>query len=355
MLLDEILGPESLQQVGICYSTAGCGTNVSPLLVAVVGAVRMYPIFCRQSPPVLITSTASPLGCTNIQSLDAHLFNAVPHHASPLSSLNRKDVLEIQAPSLGKTHLLMHLMMTCIIPRTHLSLDLGGWGKAAVLLDADDTFNMRRFRQLLTSRLTRLLPLHLDVIPELIHVLLQNVHVFRPKTSYQLAFSILNLANYHANSLPNTEVGLVAIDSISAFYWQDRLFSEQPRDPASPETFSGIKHALKALEQFRQSHGPIVVLTNWGLKHLSKSSPFYRQHLYPMHSPFSANSENSSKPVILPLTHHITLRVKSRHSPEAEGEQVEGLVRSVEYNGVGSFNFFITDNDILVENETSMV
>lgn len=250
----------------------------------------------------------------------------------------------------------MHLMMTCIIPRNHLSLDLGGWGKAAVLIDADDTFDTRRFRQLLMSRLTRLLPLHFDVIPQLAQALLRKVHVFRPKTSHQLAFTVLNLANYHADAMHNAEVGLVAIDSISAFYWQDRLYLEQPRNPASSRPISGIEYTLKALEKFRQSHGPIIVLTNWGLRNVSKSSPFYRQHLYPMDSPFAPSSENSSKSVILPLTHHITLRTKTLTTPDSpEKKQVEGLVRSPGFNGVGSFSFTITETDLLVGNETGIL
>jgi Rad51 len=296
-------------------------------------------------------------------------FNPVSQHdhRSMPSFLKRKNVIEIQGPSIGKTHLLMHFIISCITPYQYLSVNIDGWNKAAIVLDVDHTFDMRRFRQLLSGHLSRVLAplsLHNDFMDQLTSSLLQNLHVFRPNSSFHLAFTIMNLANYHSINLPQTEIGLVAIDSVSAFYWQDRFHAEQLRDFGSSSTqkiTSGIEHALRALETFRQSHGSIVILTNWGLNQLSKTSLFYKQHLYPLNTPFDSNPIDQRKPAIF-VTHHITLRGTVVPTIQAqddvriernEQEVVEALVRTVGSSvGVTKFRFCVTDTEtrIIVEN-----
>lgn len=234
----------------------------------------------------------------------------------------------------------MHLIITCLLPRQHLSCDLGGWDKAAVVLDTDHTFDVHRLRQLIIGRLERHVPL--DAAHSLAQPLLSKVHVFRPDSLSQLALTILNLPEYHRTQLSDTEIGLVAVDSISAFYWQDRLHVEQTRSQITPQPPFGIEFALKALERFRQSHGPVTVLTNWALSRLSKTSPFYRQHVHALHSPFSSTQNKSV--VILPLTHHITLQ---SIEDEEKNQVVEGLVRTVGFDNVGKFTFRITSTDVV--------
>jgi len=288
-------------------------------------------------------------------------------HASALSFLNHRDVIEVQGPSVGKTHLLMLSIIICITPSQYLSVDIGGWNKAAIVLDADHTFDIRRFRQLLFSHLSRVLAsfsLQNDALDQLTASLLLNLHVFRPNSSFHLALTILNLPNYHSINLPHTEIGLVAIDSVSAFYWQDRFYAEQQHNVGPSSTHkitSGIEHALKALESFCQSHGSTVMLTNWGLNQLSKTSPFYKQHLAPLHTPFNSNPNGNKKPAIF-VTQHITLRgtavpsiVQAQGDVRVERDQqevVEALIRTVGTNVVVTrFRFRITDTDLVVEHE----
>jgi len=328
----------------------------------------------------------SPPGSTYIQALDAHFWSTISHHPSSLSSLNRGDVVEIQGPSSsGKTHLVYHLLITCIMPSNYLSVDLGGWDKAAIVFDSDGAFDVCRLRELLLSRLSRLCAKSCECphIQDLANKALEKLHLFRPATSNQLAVTLLHLPAYHTAHLPETEIGLLAIDSISSFYWPDRLTVELMRSAQpAPSYTSPLQHVLTALQDFRSSHAPVIVLTNWGLNPLTNPSPtststFYRQHLHPFPSPFNGastdssmtlnagSSLNSNLPSLLPIMHHITLL----HTPippfrsgisleEAKSQEemyrkalvdkgeVVGLVRSLGSTRVGRFLLQIGVNDI---------
>ena len=235
----------------------------------------------------------SPPGTTHISALDAHLF-AHTRHTSPYSSLNRGDLIEVQgSASSGKTHLIYHFIIICLLPPMVAGREVGGWGKAAVLLDSDDTFNVQRLHRLLLARLHRLVcnasrregaasgPAVPEILlKETVAQCLKRLHVFRPTSSLQLAATLINLPHYHAKHLPDCEIALLAVDSISAFYWPDRFTAEQMREDIAPESKptppSGfvhpLHHVLIALEKFRTSHGAVVLLTNWA----SHRSPMTR-------------------------------------------------------------------------------
>ncbi|KAI0931927.1 hypothetical protein AcW1_000800 [Taiwanofungus camphoratus] len=384
-----------------------------------------------------IRSETSAPGTTQIPALDTHLATGIPTFQRSQLSLKYGDVIEIQGPAAcGKSHLLYHLLMTCIIPSNYRSINLGGWDKAAVLFDTDGTFNIGRFQKLLVSRLSRSMSLatHSDKpsvtsqfaslpVEDLASHCLTRLHIFRPTSSFQLAATLLHLPTYHSTtaSLQSVEIGILAIDSLSAFYWKDRFALEQIR---STESSSGpsvlamgsssgpLHHVLTALQKFRVSHGPVMVMTNWGLNPLRKplptgepASPFYKQHLYPFPSPFeglrSSTARSASHPGAfnsqsleygpdassdghrtlidedgfeafrvdraLPLTHHITLYPLPIHPfasirtlAEAQNAeplrsvvvkegQVLGLVRTPGTARVGEFSFCIGKRDIVTD------
>lgn len=234
--------------------------------------------------------------------------------------LNPGDVVEIQgAASSGKTHLLYHLIINCITPHRHQDTILGGWGKAALVFDTDYTFNISRFNRLLLGHLMRLLPSDVAAASLIAQRVQQRLHIFQPMSSTQFATTIYNLAKYHCAHLPDEEIGLLAVDSMSAYYWPDRFTVEQTRTkhtPAEPRKDAPLQLILTALESFRRSHGPVTVMTNWGLHPASTGVPsIYRQHLYPFPAPFS-DSHPSIRPDasvpkqfenLLSLTSQITL------------------------------------------------
>ncbi|KAF9270326.1 hypothetical protein L218DRAFT_1071775 [Marasmius fiardii PR-910] len=199
----------------------------------------------------------------------------------PGLSLSPGDVAEIQGgSSSGKSHFIHAALMTCITP-----VDVGGWDKAAVLFDSDNSFDLNRFKSFLSLRLSH---------PSLVDRCLGSLHIFRPTSSIQLASSLLHLPSYHKSHMPRQEIALLAIDSLSAFYWPDRFTVEQLRS----HTAHPLRHILIALQRFRVLYRPLIIFTNWGLtfaqSNASSDVQFYKQHLTLPDS-------------ILPLTHHVTL------------------------------------------------
>ncbi|KAL1951673.1 hypothetical protein VTO73DRAFT_822 [Trametes versicolor] len=360
------------------------------------------------------TETSSP-GLTRIPALDAHLAAVNARRTFRDWPLNRGDVVEIQGPAAaGKTHFVYHMLLECLLPDRWLDTELGGWGKAAVLIDTDGNFSIQRLHELLVSRLRRFLgdedPTDVTTpsMEDLATQFLQNLHVFRPTSSAQLAITLLHLPNYHASEprLQNKEIGLLAIDSMSAFYWRDRYTLEQLRDaadnPRGALPPNPLSHVLKALANFRASHRPIVLMTNWGLNPITKPATtgapgtlFYRQHLHPFPAPFephgaaeaifsiqasqprdadaspqnlttrSRTPQHAAPP--FPLHYHITLHPSlidpfpaNFSLPDAlhhedmravlvkKGE-VKGLVRTPGNDTVGEFTIRIGEREVLVD------
>ncbi|KAI0034283.1 hypothetical protein K488DRAFT_22691, partial [Vararia minispora EC-137] len=237
----------------------------------------------------------APFGLTSFLELDDHLRETSNHH-SILSSFARGDVIEIQGgPASGKTHLLYHLVSVCILPTAY-----GGWNKAAILYDTDQGFDVRRLQQILITRVsTHMLRAHQEGVDtaSIVSGAMRNLRVFPVESASQLSASLQELPAYHGEELTTSEIAILAIDSLSAFYWEDRFAMESTRPRYSWSTRAFIDpndlterarhplHAiLVAIQAMRLSHGPIIVLTNWGLQpapghSTSPTTPLYRQHL----------------------------------------------------------------------------
>jgi DNA-repair protein XRCC2 len=222
---------------------------------------------------------------------------------------------------------------------------------------------------------------------------MKRIHVFRPTSSVQLAVSLLRLPAYHTSHLPDDEIGLIVIDSISSFYWPDRFTLEQINSAGSARrgtssNASPLHRVLASLQQIRLSHGSVIALTNWGLNPLTKpvqnsgSTILYKQHLSPYLTVPEQHQLNvtqateadpdansiSSAVILPPLSYHITLpfvsiaqfdpsimfddakeqELKYRQELVTKGEVV-GIVRTPGSNRVGRFTFRIGDHEVLVD------
>ncbi|KAI0348432.1 hypothetical protein BDW22DRAFT_1424605 [Trametopsis cervina] len=344
---------------------------------------------------------------SGIPTLDACLRSDTPGRRS---ALQFGDVIEIQgSPASGKTHLLYRILMNCLLPPHSGRTRIGGWGKSAVVFDTDGTFQVTRLKALLYAHLNSgdtvgegsgLAGLDaLDpTVDELISSCLSRLYLFRPTSTVQLAATILNLPNFHATDvrLEDQEIGLLAVDSMSSFYWQDRFMAEQLR--SGPSSYTGknpLQNVITALEQFRLSHHPVVFLTNWGLQPLSKPtsdpgkhiSPFFRQHLHMFPRTFSPSVNDPSLPsdhhdnlqpsrlssrdrmnaepshglTRLSLTHHITLRSSlSVHLPGSDNHvqeehtisKFDGFVRLPGHDKIGTFSFYVGVDGVRDADET---
>ncbi|KAL1749091.1 P-loop containing nucleoside triphosphate hydrolase protein [Schizophyllum fasciatum] len=277
------------------------------------------------------------------------------------------NVVEIQGPpACGKTHLLYFMLVSCVLP-----MELGGWGKAAVLCDTDGTFDPLRFRQILAQRLRNPRTTRAeDATDNILRASLQRIHVFRPTTSNELAMTLAHLPAYHCLRLPDDEIGMLAIDSLSSFHWSDRFTVEQLRaasERGAPVT-SPLRNVVKALRRFRDSHRPIILLTNWGLSPIPHT-PFFEQHLRSFPSPF-ANPPPPAEVVVLPLTHHITLSRRAPRQlregialeeaeeqervlrrPVSEKGEITGLVRIPGQADIGHFTLRIGPDGVHVKQD----
>jgi DNA-repair protein XRCC2 len=214
----------------------------------------------------------------------------------------------IEGPSgSGKTHLLYYLICSCVLP-----LRFGGWNKVSVVFDTDGVFDVHRLQTLLRARLSPSLCGE-DIREQVISVALRNIHVFRPKSSPQLAAGLANLSSYHTRCLPTSEIALLAIDSARSFYWSDRLTAEQSHlmnIVTPPPTTSNNPHQtiLTALWSFRRSHYPIIVILNWGPSLISMTSNVPALQLYkpflPHRTSLFPDYSHATSPF---LTHQITL------------------------------------------------
>lgn len=294
-------------------------------------------------------------------------------------------------------------------------MQCGGWGKTAIVFDTDGTFEISRLSILLRTKLTRLfsaeesgeLSLTSSVEPEpimddIVAGCLRRLHIFRPSSTLQLAASLLNLQNYHTRNaqLQHEEIALLAVDSLSAFYWNDRFTTEQLR-AVSPEhdSSSPFQHVLAALGRVRTTYHPVVIVTNWALNPLTKScpdtrksaSPFFKQHLRPFPTllPYPGIESTSALPtdgseisertlgshhttyldnpksLALPLTHHITLtsvensqfpsgsppdeaeHTESNHGSWTDVGKMHGLIRLPGDANVKHFLLHVRKEDIL--------
>ena len=138
---------------------------------------------------------------------------------------------------------------------------IGGWGKAGIVFDMDGSFDIARFNQLLLGHLNPLVSFDKHVAQTVARESLHRLHIFRPSSSTQLATTITQLGRYHGTHLPSSEMGLVAVDSLNAYYWPERFVVEHMRVRGNGSFRPPVLHVLTALASLRETHGPAIVLT----------------------------------------------------------------------------------------------
>lgn len=162
-----------------------------------------------------------------------------------------------------------------------------------VVLDLDNRFSVFRLQQILSSHLRSLeVPLQEEDIASLIHVSLQHLHIFRPQSLPSLLATIESLSTYLFNTnshfSANRAVGLVALNGLSAYLWQDRLNAEEAGlvdstvEREKDETFvQKYRDLVAALRRAQQTLECAIIATNWGLASVQyiAGHPALRPHL----------------------------------------------------------------------------
>jgi Rad51 len=159
-------------------------------------------------------------------------------------------------PVSGKTNFLYYVTALAVLPVGH-----GGQGIAVVWLDTDGRFSATRLQQVMLGVLSASAVEESDT-ENLIQEALTHVHVFRPQSSPQLIATLDSLPSYlldvTAHSSIQRRLGLVVLDSATAFYWQDRFYAEtarfehpdEPRDRPSrtAEVITRLKKVQKGFD-----------------------------------------------------------------------------------------------------------
>lgn len=224
----------------------------------------------------------------------------------------QKAHLDVRAPVIeltgvtscsGKSQLLYHILATMILPKAFNGTTLPGKEQAVVVLDLSSDFSIMRLRTMLEhlvlgsvgSAETSILD---HDAAALVKDSLQHLHIFRPQSHPFLLATIAALPSHFLSDTTshysaNRQLGAIVINSLSAFFWQDRQDAEEQKDAAliEPSTVTQDQKAnvyltrwrslVSSLREVQQTFDCPIVATNWALASpvYSKDSSSLRPHL----------------------------------------------------------------------------
>jgi len=121
--------------------------------------------------------------------------------------LQNGDVVELCGEQgSGRSSLLQHLMIECILPKHH-----NGCNAGVIYFDLDCHFELLRVISIIERRT--------GASEEEVKKWLKNLHIVRCDSSEQLVITLHSMEPLIANS--QVPVSLIILDSISSFYWID--------------------------------------------------------------------------------------------------------------------------------------
>lgn len=183
----------------------------------------------------------------------------------------------------GNTHLLYHLSALAVLPQA-----MGGKQACVVIIDTDNKLSVSRLLAQMKLLLNRHhLATSTEPAPdEMFHnealQAIKHVHIFRPQSLASTIATIdslpVHLFNQNRHYSFDREVAFIAVDSISAFYWQDRAETEDAtflatttkqssaaQTSACFQLSTSLKAASKALDC-------LSIITTWYLGSQAKVS-----------------------------------------------------------------------------------
>ena len=129
-----------------------------------------------------------------------------------------------------------------------------------------------------------------------------HLHIFHPQSSSSLLATLASLASFLLSSpsthlSANRRLGLLAINDLSAFLWQDRLDADEENAlPASNHAekafktplLEGYRNLTSLLRDIQHLFSCTIVVTNWGLAPVTSVAghPALRPHLPSLWSNF---------------------------------------------------------------------
>ena len=207
-----------------------------------------------------------------------------PLQASPIAKDKPPLVLEITGATAcsGKTQILYHLISISLLPVKYRDMADFGKSYAVVLLDLSSKFSVLRLYNVMCDRVSSICSTNSFAIPDaevssLVSDSLMHIHIFRPQESSSLQATVDSIPSYlltqhslHVSA--NRPLGLIAMNDLSAFLWQDRLDADEESDPSTTARKEKANNSLflqryrslvSSLRHIQQLFSCTIVATNW--------------------------------------------------------------------------------------------
>ncbi len=204
--------------------------------------------------------------------------------ASPIAKDKPPLVIEITGATAcsGKTQILYHLISISLLPVKYREMADFGKGYAVVLLDLSSNFSILRLYNVMCDRVSSICSTNSFALPDaevssLVSDSLTHIHIFRPQESSSLQATLDSIPSYllaqhslHVSA--NRPLGLIAMNDISAFLWQDRLDADEEADPSTTARKEKANNSLflqryrslvSSLHHIQQLFSCTIVATNW--------------------------------------------------------------------------------------------
>ena len=209
-----------------------------------------------------------------------------PQQASPLARDKPPPVIEITGATAcsGKTQMLYHLVSISLLPVQYRDMADFGKGHAVILLDISSKFSILRLYNVMYHLVSSVCSTNSFALPDaemssLISDSLTHLHIFRPQESSSLQATLDSIPSYLLNQhslhvSANRPLGLMVINDLSAFLWQDRLDADEKSDPLTTapkeKANNGLLHQryrslVSSLRHGQKLFSCTIVATNWGL------------------------------------------------------------------------------------------
>ena len=158
----------------------------------------------------------------------------------------------------GKTQYLHHLLALHLLPAEWNGVTLGGYNTGVVFMDNDYHLNMLRLTVIMENRIieafskqTELTTPADDELDAFIKQCLQNVYIMRCSSTTQMVITLHSLEQLLKNK---SNVSVLMIDSISAFYWIDR--SNGGESVSAQETM--LIKACHVIEKLKDTYNLLI-------------------------------------------------------------------------------------------------
>lgn len=153
-----------------------------------------------------------------------------------------KEVVEVGGdPGCGKTLLLTQMVARCVLPHIWEGIETGGLATGVVLLDTDHHFQMYKLISMMESRMAGC-GFTVTQLEEIVKDSLGRLTVYEVADSRQLVATLFSAQTVVST---RTDIGLVLLDSVCAFYWHDAMTAGTKKmDVYAKNTLKTVQKAL---------------------------------------------------------------------------------------------------------------